>query len=388
MRARTPSLAASMLAPEGAWLRKLVLLALVVFTFPACEGANIPLTRDYRDEEEDEATRAEYYEDSAITYLDGGRYRESIEMWNKTLELRPGNNMAKWGLARAHMGTGSLSNLKEAVEIFREIQNVNWVHPERGDERFAVLRDYAHTHSEIAEHYDRDARRGKAMLESDPNADVGLFESRIYQQEQKRNTHLDQAIPIYRQVLELKEDDGRTIAGLAKAHLARGNDDMGLMWANRYIQLSKDSQEFWRTKGAEYEQAAGRNVTRKQRDFFLDKLKGSKDKEAKMHLMVGAVYMRRQQYDLASRAYTRVIQMDSRNPAPYAERAQAYASLGQYQSAVTDLEHYLKITDPVTHREGRINAGQLLDRYQRMLGGPGILGPGARPGGGGSGFGR
>jgi tetratricopeptide (TPR) repeat protein len=340
----------------------------------ACADANVPLTQDYRDEAEDRIARRGYYEDAAITYLDGGRYNESIEMWNKVLKDDPNNAKAKWGLARAYIGRGGVSDLKEAIALLEEIKDLNWTDPVHGDRKFGVYRDLGNAYSELGEKYDNDARRGVKILETNPNADVSRIEGQIAQQRGRRNENLAKAIPIYRQMLSMKENSPYALAGLARAHLSMGNDDLGLMWANKYILQTKGSQKFWRNKMADYEDVAGKNMTDEQRDFFLDKLEGGREKEKTMHLMVGSVYMRRSQYDMAAQAFTRVTEIDPDMPAPYVERAQAYANARQYNLAVRDLEHYLKITDPVEHRDGRVNAAQLLDRYQRITGGQGFLG--------------
>ena len=94
-----------------------------------------------------------------------------------------------------------------------------------------------------------------------------------------------------------------------------------------------------------------------------------------MHLMLASVHMRRAEFGAAIEEYTEVIKLDAAVPAAYVERAQAYAALRQYRQAVDDLEEYLKITDPQVHREQRLNAVELLDRYQtamlRQSAGPG-----------------
>ena len=73
-------------------------------------------------------------------------------------------------------------------------------------------------------------------------------------------------------------------------------------------------------------------------------------------VQLGSVYMRREEFSKAVSEYDEVIGMDAALPAPYVERAQAYAALGLYRKAVTDLEQYLKMTDPQRQRVARVNA--------------------------------
>jgi tetratricopeptide (TPR) repeat protein len=83
--------------------------------------------------------------------------------------------------------------------------------------------------------------------------------------------------------------------------------------------------------------------------------------------MLASVHMRRMEFGQATQRYTSVIKIDSTVPAAYLERAQAYAALGEHKRAIADLEEYLKITDPAMHRQQRMNAVELLDRYQNAM---------------------
>ena len=81
-----------------------------------------------------------------------------------------------------------------------------------------------------------------------------------------------------------------------------------------------------------------------------------------------------------------MIELDPAVPASYVERAQAYARGRSYRLAVADLEHYLKITDPVAQRQPRIRAAELLEKYRVLASAEGDsvptnAAPGGRPGG-------
>lgn len=362
----------------------LSLLILAGAFLPGCQSEDIPLTRDYRDEEEDDAARIEYYETAALTYYQGGRFAESVRQWNKVLEIEPNRKKAKWGNARAFMGRGDIQSLRYAEAYLKEIVNLDWTHPTLGDRGFEVKRDLANTYSSIADHYDRDMRGIEHKLATDPNADARYLRNTLEIQQGKRDTYLRRAIPLYRQVLRESEENPYALAGLAKTHLQLDNDELGVMWANRYLSLSQESQRNWRDKMTWWEKEVGReNFTQDQRGEFLDKIQGARAKEKKLRLLLGSVHFRRGEFDRASEQYTEVIRMDPSIPAAYIERAQTYAALRQYSRAASDVEEYLKITDPTEHREERINAAELLDRYQRILKRDPIIRPtrtdGARP---------
>ena len=59
--------------------------------------------------EADAEARADYYQEAAKTYYDGGKYEAAARMWEKVLAQSPDDQWAKFGLAKSlHMiGTPS-----------------------------------------------------------------------------------------------------------------------------------------------------------------------------------------------------------------------------------------------------------------------------------------
>ena len=72
-------------------------------------------------------------------------------------------------------------------------------------------------------------------------------------------------------------------------------------------------------------------------------------------------------FDGAVAEYDRVRELDPAVAAAYLERGQAYAMKGDFERAVADIEQFLKVTDPVSQRADRINAGELLQTYRAAL---------------------
>ncbi len=362
-------------------LALLVSLVLVSPLLCGCQSEDIPLTPDYRDKEQDDEAKIEYYETAALTYYQGGRFIESTRMWNKVLDIDRNHKKAKWGNARAFIGIGDIQSLRYAEAYLKEVVNLDWTHPNLGDRGFEVRRDLANVYSMIADLYDRDVRGLTNRLETDPNADVRTLEDNISVQCGKRDTYLRRAVPIYRQVLKSSQDNPYALAGLAKTHLKLGNEKLGIMWSQRYLNLSQESQRKWKERMGWWEnEVGGGNVTADQRNLFIDRIQGAREKEKKLRLLLGSVYFRRGEYDMASKQYGEVIKMDPSIPAAFIERAQTYAALRQYGRAIEDVEEYLKITDPQKHREERISAAELLERYQRIMRrGPRVQPTGASP---------
>jgi tetratricopeptide (TPR) repeat protein len=320
------------------------------------------------DKKIDDATRKAHYTESAQTFYDGGRYDQAAGQWRRVLELEPGNQKAKWGLAKSYAMIGTPQALREAEKGFLELLPLPFVHPTRGDIKFELERDLAEVYLGLAEWHDR-ARAANQRKLDDPKAprDSGLDRA-VIEQRAKRDDYLRKALPLYDSVLVKSPENPYALAGLSKAHLTLGDDRTGIEYAKRYIALSHRNQEEWNAELRKLEKTMGK-ATDMERDFFLGKIRGAKDKEVGMRLLVGSVMIRDARYLEAVEQYTEVLRLDAARPAAYAERGQAYAMAGQYRRAVRDLEEYMKITDPVKHNEARVSAFELLEKYRVIAAG-------------------
>lgn len=331
------------------------------------------------EEEQDDAARQEYFETAAVTYYDGARYDLAEIQFRKVLAIDPSNKKAKRGLAKSLWMIASegrisrdqrATKLREAQVLLEEVVPLEWPNPTgQGSRRYEVQTDLAHVYADLGDLYDRDVRDLRRAMKTDPNADERTLMAKSREQVQKRNELLGQAIPLYETVLKASPDNAYALAGLAKCHLQMGNDETGIYFANQYLLLSQKSQRGWKKQLDDYAEGVGgmAKVTSQVRKTYVDKIHGARDKEKRMHLMLASVHMRRMEFGQAAQRYTSVIKIDSTVPAAYLERAQAYAALGEHRRAIADLEEYLKITDPAMHRQQRMNAVELLDRYQTAM---------------------
>jgi tetratricopeptide (TPR) repeat protein len=313
--------------------------------------------------EEDAVATKEHFEESAQTYYEGGRYQQSVLMWRKVLELEPERQKAKWGLAKSLAMIGTPQALREAESIFPTIVDLDWTHPTLGDRRHEVLKDYAEVYSQLGDYYDQDVRALKTELER-PGANEAKIRAQITQQEAKRDQLLQKAIPLYLQVLSLSPDNPYAVAGLAKSYLQLHQDAAGIQYARRYIAIAVRSQSSRTTLLKNYEQEKGVELTEDMRKYFTDNIDSARGKEMRIRLLLGSVLYRNRDYRGALAEYDRVLELDPKQHAAMVERAQTKAALGDYRSAMADLESYLKVTDPVELRQSRIDAAQLLDQYR------------------------
>jgi tetratricopeptide (TPR) repeat protein len=359
-------------------LRSLLLAAALGATAAGLSGCS-SFPTEANEKAKDDAARVETWMTSALTYYDGANYAQAERMFEKVLSVEPQNKKARRGLAGAKLMQGSdpalpereaMRKLREAEALLLQVKDLDWTHATLGDRRFEVLSDLARVYSELADYYERAVHRIEHSLAHEESADAADLRAKLRDQIQARNELLQRAIPLYREVLARNPDNPYALAGLAKAHLQLGNDDLGIRFAERYLALSRQSQHGWRRQMESWEKGekeSGRAMTDAQRLEFISRIQGAREKEKKMHLLLGTVHMRREDFRKAAESYGAVIALDPSVPAAYVERAQAQAALGQYRLAIQDIDEYLKLTDPQRHREQRTNAVELKDRYERIL---------------------
>ncbi|MFM8981224.1 MAG: tetratricopeptide repeat protein [Planctomycetia bacterium] len=347
-------------------------LALLLAAAPVlcgCQAGDfeMPMT-DAQEKEKDSAARVDYYESAALTYYDGGKYESAAQMWTKVLGERPDDQKAKWGLAKALQMIGTPQSLRQAEAILVEIIPLEWTHPEIGDRRHEVQGTLATTYQELAAYYDRDVRSIEERMARDPASDTPEMRQQLQVQVAMRNDLLAKSIPLWEAGLVRRGDNPYALAGLAKAYLMLGQDDQGIAYARRYIQVARSSQSGWRKMMSEYEKLVKGEMTQEARKRFVDNIQEARRNELKVHLLLGSVHMRREEYQMALDEFNAVLEIDPATPSALVERAQAYAKLGAYREAISDLETYLKLTDPERQRAARARAGELHDRYRRMAG--------------------
>ena len=343
---------------RGALAGALLLCGTAGFASVGCKSSDLGMEPT---EKEDTEARRKHHEESAMTYYDGGRYEQAAAQWRKVLEITPDDKRAKWGLAKALAQTGTVANLRVAESIFLQIIDLDWTHPTRGNIKFELERDLAQIYVDLADYYDRDAHALEEHL--DKSRDPVVLRQ-MQDQIAKRDELLQRAMPLYERVLAQSPENPYALTGLAKANLIIGDPDRGLTYARRYIALSRESQVLRQKQFEEFEKARGRDTTPEQREFLKGKIRTAREKELGMRLLVASVLMRKKDAIGAVKEYDTILEMDPARPAAYVERAQAYALMGDYKKAMSDIEKYLKITDPVKHHEARIKAADLLDTYR------------------------
>lgn len=363
---RTP-----LVAPRRRRRAPLALLAASVLSalgLCGCQGSDLLPFNEAAEKQKDKAATAEFYETSALTYYDGGKYEASVQMWEKVLDQQPENQKAKWGLAKSLQMIGTPSSLRRAEAILTPILGNDWTHPELGDRSHEVKGTLAMVYQDLADYYDRDVRALEAQRDRDPSAATAALTEQLQTQVAARNGLLAKSIPLWEAGLAVRDDNPYALAGLGKSHLMLGHDEQGISYARRYIQVARSSQIGWRTKMKEWEKQQGSGVTEDQRMHFARKIQEARGNELKVHLLLASVHTRREEYPLALEEYNAVLEMDPALPAALVERAQVLAKLARYPEAVKDLETYLKLTDPEKQRSARTRAAELLDRYRRMAG--------------------
>ena len=330
-----------------------------------CQGTALS---EEREKEIDEETRQENYETAGFTFYDGGAYAKAESMFDKALVKKPRDKKLRRALARAKIQQGTPRKLREAQKILEPLMDMEWRNADGQDRKFEVISDMATVHTELADYYDRDIRELEERARTDPDADSARVRRQIQRQVRTRNELLQDAIPMWRQVLNLNHRNPYALAGLAKANLQLSRDSEGMEYAREYLELTKDSQPFWEKKIKDLEEARGKhNVTNRQRTHWRKKAYSARNKQMKMHMLLATVHMRRQEYREAIDQYSRALHIDESQTAAYLERGQALAAEGRHILAVKDLREYMRRTDPEAQRGARVKAAELLQKYRKII---------------------
>jgi len=341
-------------------------LALAAFPLAGCESVE-----EFKGEPSqamDDEARRKHYEEAAQTYYEGGKYAQSAAQWRKVLELTPQDQKAKWGLAKSLANQGTPPMLREAQAIYAEIVDLDWSHPTLGDRRFEVEKDYAQVFLDLADWYEKDLRVLEQKLDASKDAaEMEQVRKDIARETAERNKLLSEAMPRFERVLAMSPENPFALAGLAKSNLLVGDPGRGIAYARRYVALSVASREGWERSQKDWEVQLAQDkqkITDEQREHFRKKIRGAREKEIAMRLLIASVLMRTGGHEGAITEYDTIIKLDPTRPAAFLERAQAKAMSGRYRDAVLDLEHYLQVTDPVKQRNARVGAADLLQKYR------------------------
>ncbi len=355
-------------SPHRFLARRLFVMSCVVvggLWLAGCQGSGLS---EEREKEIDEETRQEHYETAGFTYYDGGAYAKAETMFEKALDKKPRDKKLRRALARAKIQQGTPRKLREAQKILEPLMDMEWRNADGQDRKFEVVSDMATVHTELADYYDRDVRELEQRARTDPDADTSRIRRQIQRQVRNRNELLQEAIPMWKQVLNMNARNPYALAGLAKANLQLSRDTEGMEYAREYLELTKDSQPFWEDQIKELEEARGKGgVTTRQRAHLRKKAYSARNKQMKMHMLLATVHMRRQEYRDAIDQYSRALHIDESQTAAYLERAQALAAEGRHILAVKDLREYMRRTDPEAQRGARVKAAELLQQYRKIV---------------------
>src|SRR5436190_13590342 len=126
-------------------------LALMATVSTGCMGQLPPIPgQEARDQAEDDQARKAHFEEAAQTYYDGGKYAQSVVQWRRVLELEPERQKALWGLAKSLEMVGTPPALRESIQIFEKIVDLDWTSPTMGDRKHELMKDFAEAYSQLA----------------------------------------------------------------------------------------------------------------------------------------------------------------------------------------------------------------------------------------------
>ncbi len=282
-----------------------------------------------------EEAQLELYVTTATYLYEDGSLVRAQDQAVKALELDPRNKAMRRmvGWIRLRQGTGP--DLVIAERFFRDLLR------ER-DESAATLLGLATTLERKGLAYDQAARDLASGARAAPEGTSAESEARSLAKKSLDAWH--ESLELYERTLVEGEGSTRTMNGLQRIHALLGDYDESLAWSDKLLarstaeledwqrmlqaeDLSEDEEELLRTNEAE---ATALQVdTLLFRASLLQRL-GSRD-EAAGHL-------------------DRVIALRPETAQLYSRRAQLLAELGEFQRAIEDIDHFLRLsTEPFDH---------------------------------------
>lgn len=315
----------------------LLTLALAAGLLPAC----VNLT-----EREAQKQALVLYQENADQYYDRGSYAQALDQADKALELD--EDLEDMHLIRAYCllkigrATGNVDLVDESLEVFAHVDDEfysGWFEDKR-TYRLDFGRGSAHLARVLM--HDGAINKIRSKLESQYLAgDARRTQEKLLADEQEARTdHLNEAEAALRRVLvdDLQADNAYAYLELTLVLNAQGGrEDEVIASGHRAIELLQDSNETWRR----IQQMPNRSPTAKLNGQM--KMENNLQKEKLLRDLLATVHFNNGDIDAYLDEIARMEARKLMTEAQYFNRADVWASRGDYGRAIDDLEMFLRL---------------------------------------------
>lgn len=303
-------------------------LAVLSSIFVGCRGV--------REEQVfDEEAQLELYVTTATYLYEDGSLVRAQDQAVKALELDPENKAMRRMIGWIRLRQGSVEDLIIAERFFRDLL-------EEDDDSAATLLGLATTLERKGLGYDQAARAIAAGERPPPEGTSVEDEARLLAKKSLDAWH--ESLELYERTLVEGEGSTRTMNGLQRVHALLGGYEESLSWSDKLLARSTAELEDWQRMLqaedlSEDEEALLRTNEEEATTLQVDTL-----------LFRATLLQRLGRRDEAAEHLDRVIALRPEVAQLYSRRAQLLAELGEFQRAIEDIDHFLKLSsEPFDH---------------------------------------
>lgn len=301
-------------------IRRPALATLAAALAVACAGS----PSDPEAYEADPQQRFELFKETALGHYANDDLVRAESQALKALEIEPDDEQLQLLVAWVELRRGQPENLARAEAWFRGLDS---------DEDYRAALGLATTCERLGQGYDEAVLHHefgrRDLVEEGLDPDALRRKSRAY---------WDESVELYEQVLELRPDERKAIAGLVRVYAHREQYPESLAMADRLIEMTAGEIEFFekqlqRADLAQLEEARLRRNKLELEDHWIATLLA----KAPIQVRLGE--------DLAAiGTLSQVLAIDPRNADASSLRGQLYLDAGRYEEAIIDLNMYLAST--------------------------------------------
>ena len=315
----------------------------------ALEWHEQALSRLNRETELREASAELYYEYSSRLY-DGKKYRESLPILKRAIELKPDY---AWAYILRGIAYNNLKEYQRAIQDYdRAIEldpNDATAYNNRGS-AYDNLKEY----QRAIQDYDR-------AIELDPN-DAKAYYNRGNAYDDLKE--YQRAIQDYDRAIELDPNDATAYNNRGSAYDDLKEYQRAIQDYDRAIELDPNDATAYNNRGSAYDDL--KEYQRAIQDY--DRAIELDPNDATAYNNRGNAYRNLKEYQRAIQDYDRAIELDPNDATAYNNRGSAYYDLKEYQRAIQDYDRAIEL-DPndATAYNNRGSAYRNLKEYQRAI---------------------
>ena len=304
----------------------LALLALLSLgTACASSGGRKELTKE---------EKIDLYETTATYLYDDGALIRAQDQAVKVLELDPKNQSMRRMVGWIRLRLGSPEDVIIADQFFTKLRD-------EGDEHEATTLGLAIAKERLGTAYQGTAKEyadgtRNPMDVSDPAA-------RAKELERTAIEYWTESVQLYESTLKDGEGSTRSKNGLQRVYALLGEYETSLHWSQEVLTDAELELAAWRRM------LTGGDLTEEEEERMRNNEAGATTLLTDTHLFAATLLNRLGRFAEASRHLDAVVDLDPGIPQVYSRRAQLRAMTGDWDLAIADIDHFLRLANDLPY---------------------------------------